>query len=404
MKVRISISAAKGEVMAPGSKSMAHRLLISAGMAEGVSVISGVTPSEDVLATVDCLNALGVNIHASEGVYTVEGTNMKKTAPRGSLYCRESGSTLRFMIPVATLSGARVCFSGAKKLLERPLSVYEEIYDGKNMLFKRLSDILYVDGPLEAGEYTVRGDVSSQFITGLIFALPVLDGDSILKIIPPFESRSYIDLTLAAVKKFGIFAEFTDEYTIRIPGNQSYRNCSSRVEGDYSGAAFLEALNYVGGDVTVLGLNPDSAQGDRVYLEYFPRLKKEKMPLINVEDCPDLAPILMALAAYHNGAVFEGTRRLVLKECDRADAMKCELAKLGADITVEENRITVRPAPLHAPSSPIDSHNDHRIVMALAILLTEFGGEIIGAEAVAKSYPDFFGDLERLGVEVKKYD
>ena len=206
------------------------------------------------------------------------------------------------------------------------------------------------------------------------------------------------------MKKFGIFAEFTDEYTIRIPGNQSYRNCSSRVEGDYSGAAFLEALNYVGGDVTVLGLDPDSAQGDRVYLEYFPRLKKEKMPLINVEDCPDLAPILMALAAYHNGAVFKGTRRLVLKECDRADAMKCELAKLGADITVEENRITVSPAPLHAPSSPIDSHNDHRIVMALAILLTEFGGEIIGAEAVAKSYPDFFGDLERLGVEVKKYD
>lgn len=403
MKARIHPSVAYGRITAPTSKSVAHRLLISAALANGKSVISGVTRSEDVLATVDCLSSLGATIESEGDTFTVYGTDMTSTAPSGVLYCRESGSTLRFIIPIASLSGAKVTIAGATKLMSRPLGIYEKLFRERELLIERIGDLLFVDGPLPSGEYEIDGNVSSQFISGLLFALPLKKSDSTIRIVPPFASRSYVDLTLDALKTFGINAYFENELTIKIPGNQKYSTTSTSVEGDYSGSAFLEALNLFGSSVEVLGLNENSKQGDRVYRELY-NLLLEGSPTIDLENCPDLAPILFTVAADNNGAVFTSTSRLKIKESDRAEVMATELRKFGADIEVLDDSVIIKKAPLHAPTEELSAHNDHRVVMSLAVLSTKYGGTISGSEAVSKSYPDFFKDIKAVGIEADLYD
>jgi 3-phosphoshikimate 1-carboxyvinyltransferase len=284
--------------------------------------------------------------------------------------------------------------------MKRPLSVYEKLFEENNMLFAKFENrFLSVDGPLKSGIFTLDGSVSSQFISGLLFALPLLDGDSTIIITPPFESRPYVDMTLDAMKKFGVSASFDGEYTIRIKGAQKYVASEHTVEGDWSAAAFIYALSAIGGDVSIDGLNEKSLQGDMVCQELFERLKARDR-IIDISNCPDLAPILFSLASYFGGARFTGTRRLKDKESSRAEAMAEELAKFGISVTIDENSVTVNNGELHSPSEPLASHNDHRITMALAILLTAVGGEIEGAESVMKSYPNFFDDLKSLGIEL----
>ncbi len=403
MKARIIPSAARGSITAPTSKSVAHRLLISAALANGKSVISGVTRSEDVLATVDCLTSLGARIESMGDTFTVYGTDMTSTAPRGVLCCRESGSTLRFMIPIASLSGAKVTLGGTEKLLSRPLGVYERLFEERELLIRKAGCLLFVDGPLPSGEYEIDGSVSSQFISGLLFALPLTREDSTIRIIPPFASRSYVDLTLDALKKFGIDAYFENELTIKIKGAQKYKATKAVVEGDYSGSAFLEALNLFGSSVDVTGLNEDSKQSDKAYRDLY-KLLTEGTPTIDLENCPDLAPILFTVAAAYNGAVFTSTARLKIKESDRAEAMATELRKFGADIEVLEDSVIIKRSILHEPTEELSSHNDHRVVMSLAVLCTKYGGVIDGAEAISKSYPDFFTDINAKGIEVRLYD
>jgi 3-phosphoshikimate 1-carboxyvinyltransferase len=260
-----------------------------------------------------------------------------------------------------------------------------------------------VKGPLKSGTFTVTGNVSSQFISGLLFALPILEGDSRIKIVPPIESRSYINLTLDALKSFGVKAYFEDEYTHFVPGGQKYIAKDVSVEGDYSGAAFIEALNLFGGEAEIDGLKEDSLQGDKVYKKFF-KLLNSGVPTVHIGDCPDLGPITFSVAAGKHGGVFTGTRRLKIKESDRAAAMAEELRKFGCLATVAEDKVVIYPAEFHKPSEPLYSHNDHRIVMALAVLCTVTGGEILGAEAIAKSYPDFFAHLRLLGIEVMEYE
>jgi len=399
----IKPSRAEGTVRAPASKSIAHRLLICAALAEGTSYIDGITPCEDVLATVDCLRALGAEISVTDNVYTVHGCDMKKSAPTTMLYARESGSTLRFIIPIAALSGAKCAISAHDALLKRPLSVYEDIFREKELMLLKNNKIIHVDGPLPSGEYKLPGNVSSQFISGLLFALPLAEGESVIRITPPFGSQSYVRLTLDAMRSFGVDAYFEDSHTIRIPGGQRYGAGRFTVEGDYSGAAFLDALALLGSDIEVLGLNPESAQGDKEYQRIYP-LMKEGGQTVNIDDCPDLGPILMALAAALGGAELIGTARLRIKESDRAAAMAEELRKLGARVTVYENSVVIEKSELHTPAEPICGHNDHRVVMAMAVLLTLTGGEIEGAEAISKSYPSFFEDIKALGIEVTTYE
>ena len=399
MRVEIKPSKPRGTVIAPPSKSMAHRLLICAGLSEGESIVRHLAFSEDVKATIACLTALGAQIRLDGDTAYVKGTDVRKSLGKTAvLDCNECGSTLRFFTPLCMLSGEERILCGAPYLMTRPMSVYEEIAQKQGIRFEKSADSIIVQGKLQSGVYEVAGNISSQFISGLLFALPLLDGDSEIRILPPVESKPYIDMTVQALTEFGITITAADNI-YKVKGGQRYSPRSVTVEGDYSNAAFFEALNYTGADVTVEGLRGDSLQGDKVYKILFENIKSSKNP-IDISDCPDLGAILFAVAAICGGARFIGTRRLRIKESDRAEAMRQELAKFGIAVTVGENDVIVHGGELQKPSELLDGHNDHRIVMALAVLATVTGGVIEGAEAVNKSFADFFDRLNDLGVDL----
>jgi 3-phosphoshikimate 1-carboxyvinyltransferase len=403
MKIRINEGKAKGIVKAPPSKSMAHRLLICAGLSKGTCIVHGIVRSKDVEATMDCLRAVGVKLEEAEGSVRVTGADIKNASAGKILDCGESGSTLRFFVPLCLISGANAVLRGSKRLMERPLGIYKTMCEDRGLLFSQDETSLMVKGPLKSGNFKLAGNISSQFISGLLFALPLLDGDSVVTITPPIESRSYINMTISALALFGVEASWQDEKTIYIKGNQEYKCSEAWVEGDYSNAAFFEALNVFGGDVKIDNLPENSIQGDRVYGKMFDQLKKGT-PALDISDCPDLAPILFAAAAAKNGGVFSGTRRLKVKESSRAEVMTEELAKFGVSSSVYDDEVIIYPIEFKKPSGELDGHNDHRIVMAEAILLTLTGGVIDGAEAVTKSFPDFFEKLKSLGIEVKEIE
>ncbi len=402
MIVKINKGRAVGTAAAPPSKSMAHRLLICSALAQGKSVVENFGESADILATVNCLRALGAEIKILGNKAEVTGFNPKNILDCPTLDCNESGSTVRFLLPLAMLCGKEISFTGTEKLLSRPLGVFADLCREKGIDFCQTPQKVTVCGQITSGEFTVAGNISSQFISGLLFLLPLLQGDSTINIVGGIESRSYINLTISALAEFGVTAVWQGD-KIFVKGNQSYKPHQTAVEGDYSGAAFFAGLNALGAQIDILGLNPQSLQGDRVYQKYFKLLKAENQEL-DLADCPDLAPILFSVASALNGGTFVGTKRLKIKESDRAEAMRQELEKFGARLDIFENKVVVHKAPLHAPNTTLCGHNDHRIVMSLAVLCTLTGGEIEGAEAVAKSFPSFFEKLADLGIEVEKFD
>ncbi len=386
-----------GTIDAPPSKSMAHRYLIGAALSGHKSTLTGVDYSEDILASIDCLKALGANITTSKDTVVIDPRGFMQTK-NPVLECRESGSTLRFFIPLALCLGKNVTLHGSERLLERPLGVYEELCRENGFTFKKEKNSVTLCGSFKSGNYKIRGDISSQFITGLILALVYLGEDSSIEILPPFESRSYINLTVSALKSFGADVAFTDKYKIEIKASKMHA-FSGRIEGDYSNAAFLDAFNHIGSKISIGNLNPDSLQGDRVYTDYFEQISNG-IPTLDISDCPDLGPVLFALAAIKNGATFLGTDRLKVKESDRGIAMHEELRKLGGGLIFGNNTITVPKQSLSYNGEMLDGHNDHRIVMAMSVILSKIGGSIQGAEAIKKSYPGFFEDIKQLGAEV----
>ena len=421
MQVEIKPSVLHGTVTAPPSKSMAHRLLIGAGLSEGESTVRRLAFSQDVKATIDCLTALGAVIKLDGDTAFVKGTDVRKTIGKTAvLRCNECGSTLRFFTPLCMLGVEERVLTGSPYLMTRPMEVYEQIACDQGIRFEKASDHLTVQGTLQSGVYEVAGNISSQFISGLLFTLPLLDGDSEIHILPPVESKPYIDMTVAALKEFGIQIEYSNPQSrdtsvrdnslrkgslsiiYRIKGNQHYHPADVTVEGDYSNAAFFEALNYAGSSVKIDGLMEDTLQGDSVYKILFENIKNGIDP-IDIADCPDLGPILFAVAALCGGARFIGTRRLRIKESDRANAMRQELEKFGIDVEVGENEVIVHSGTLRRPTTILSAHGDHRIVMALSVLLTVTGGVIDGAGAVNKSFPDFFEKMQNLGAEVQTH-
>lgn len=396
MKLKIRPSRLCGEVKAPPSKSYAHRMLICAALADGESRIHGISESEDMLATLDCIKALGAEYEKRGDTVTVTGRSGR--TPEGAVFrCRESGSTLRFMIPLS-LTGASVRFEGTERLLERGVGIYEQLLGEKGVVIKKDGRGIGLRGGLAAGDYVLRGDVSSQFVTGLLFALPEKRGKSTIRVLPPVESRAYIDITLAVLRAFGIEISEPEKNLFLIPGGQRYRAGDRQVEGDWSNSAALAAFNFIGGSVSVTGLNHDSIQGDRVCLEYFERLMTPGA-VLDISDCPDLGPVLFALAAaLGHGAQFTGTRRLRIKESDRAAVMAQELSAFGAEAELSDNSVLIRPGELRAPSRVLSAHNDHRIVMALTLLCSLTGGVIDGVQAVRKSYPGYIDELVSLGL------
>lgn len=414
MRAVIEAKAAAGVILAPPSKSYSHRALIAAGLANGESLIHGVLESEDISATEDCLALLGVKVTSEGADRRIHGVQegkeqMFENGKGGEIPlivpCRESGSTLRFFVPLFLLSDRLVEFRGYGRLMERPMKIYEDICNQQGLLFKRVETGIQARGPLQAGTFQVPGNISSQFITGLLFALPLLKGDSRIELIPPVESRSYIRMTLEVLRDFGISIKEEGD-TLMISGNQQYQPREYTVEGDYSNAAFLDALGLVselaGANfrVQVEGLKENSLQGDKVYRKYFAMLKAGQ-GRIDIQDCPDLGPVLMVVAAAFHGGHFVNTARLKIKESDRGQVMAKELSKFGIGVQCMENEIIVENGSLQKPKTVLQGHNDHRIAMALSVLCTLTGGCIEEAECVKKSYPGFYEDMKKLGTGVE---
>lgn len=399
MKVKILPSKTSGEVSAPPSKSFAHRYLIGSVLSRGKCVIKNIADSDDISATLSCIEQLGGSVTKDGNIVTVIPTN-EKQIENAVFDCKESGSTLRFFIPVVLATGAKNCtFSGSERLLARGIKEYEKLFENSDVKIKSDKKAIEVNGTLSAGNYEISGEVSSQYTTGMLFALSGLSGKSTLKITGNAESRAYVDMTIKVLKDFGADIEEPEKNFFEINGKGRLSPGEFTVEGDWSNAAFLIALSRLLGTINVSGLNENSVQGDRFSSVAFDALDGENAE-IDLKDCPDLAPILFAYAAYKNGGKFTNTRRLRVKESDRANVMAEELKKFGANVKVYENSVEIEKTQLKPPIVPLCGHNDHRIVMALSVLAAVFGAEIDGAEAVNKSYPDFFRVIKKAGVNV----
>ena len=422
MRIRIYPGALQGTLAAPPSKSMAHRAVICAALAQGRSRLHGLEFSQDITATVEAMRQLCARIFPAEDCLAVEGLGGWATVTR-PVDCGESGSTLRLLWPLFTLTNQKVIFTGRGKLMQRPLSVYEEIAARQKLRFARGENSVSVWGQIRPGVYELPGNLSSQFISGLLLALPLLEQGSVLRIAPPFESRSYVQLTLAAMQAFGVTALWQNETTLAVPGGQKYCPVEDyTVEGDYSNAAFWAVYGAARGGITLTNLPADTLQGDAVILDILcrsgARFTREGDTVAfeaaqlqgftaDLADCPDLGPILMVLGALAMGeTTLKNAGRLRLKESDRIAAMEAELRKFGVEIHSTGDTVTVQgttAAGLHAPTEPLCAHNDHRVVMSLTVLALAggFEAEIEDAQAVQKSWPAFFEAAAALGAQVR---
>ena len=406
MTLTITPAHLAGTVTPPPSKSQAHRYLIAAALARGESVIENVALSQDIRATMACLSELGAEFSVSNSTITVRGMGANNLSPyRRMAYprldCGESGSTLRFLIPIALALRGGGSFTGHGRLMERPQGPYETLLRGKGVFWEQKDGVLTVQGLLEPGEYALAGNVSSQFFTGLLYALPLLGGPSLLTPTTPLESEGYIHMTLEALGRFGV--EFPATLSLppqwHMPGNQTYRPARVQVEADWSQAGFWYAAQTLGADVAVTGMNDASLQGDAVIAQYAARLAEEGDVELDVSQCPDLVPPLAAMAALRRGRTRMGNAgRLRIKESDRLTAVAQTLNALGAKVTEGPDFLEFEGVETLSGGA-VDSFHDHRIAMMAAIAATRSVGAVTltGAEAVEKSYPDFWEDYERLG-------
>ncbi|MCI9409787.1 MAG: 3-phosphoshikimate 1-carboxyvinyltransferase [Oscillospiraceae bacterium] len=417
MNVRIKPSKLIGRVNAPSSKSFSHRMLIAAALAGGVSEISNISASEDIDATVGALAALGAKIFREGNTYTVMG--IKTPAASAVIDCRESGSTMRFIIPIAAALGCSCEFRGKGKLPERPITPYIRELGKNGAVITKTEGVMpfVMNGTLKGGDYVLEGDISSQFITGLLFALPLCSGNSVIRLASKLESKPYADMTVEALSRFGITIDESEDKdglpVYRIRGGQKYRSADVSVEGDYSQAAFYFAANALGSEIKVDNLSEKSVQGDKKILEIIGGISYNKindsglrrLPAFSadVSDIPDLVPILAVLGCFTDGVSrITGAKRLKIKESNRLEAISSALGNIGGKITVGDDSLEIEPVDgFHG--GVIDGCNDHRIVMASAIASTMADGEITitGAEAVAKSYPDFWTDFASLGGNIE---
>ena len=419
-KVIIKPSLLKGEVIIPPSKSLGHRGIIAASLSRGVCKIFNVQYSKDILATLNIMENLGVKVKKDENSLMIDGKDIFNFyKDEISLDCNESGSTLRFLIPVSLIRHGNYVFCGGGKLGERPLKPYYEIFDEKNInYFVDEGGLpLHISGGLKSGIYKVEGNVSSQFITGLMFALPMLDGDSEIHIINKLESKGYVDLTLDVLRCFGIIIENYDYKTFKIKGNQSYEAKDYYIEGDYSQGAFFLVAGAIGSSIDCKGLKESSLQGDKVIIDILKRMgalvvrngdnvcakpSKTKGIDIDVSDCPDLVPILAVLGSLSQGTTkILNAKRVRTKECDRLMAITKELNKMGAKITELEDSLIIEGIN-EFEGGTVSSHNDHRIAMALSIAATRAKNPVVIEEAnsIEKSYPNFYEDYILLGGKV----
>ncbi len=402
MDIKIYPSKLIGTVNAPSSKAYSQRMIIAAALAEGVSEISNITVSNDISVSAAAMEALGANIFNENGTFTVKGI---KTPPqKAEIDCCESGATLRFVIPIAAALGTESTFLGRAKLPQRPITPYLREFPPKGVTFEPQGGLpLHMTGKLTAGEYRMEGDISSQFITGLLYALPLCDGDSAVKMTSHLQSKPYVDMTISALENFGITIKETEkdglpEYHVK--GGQKYRPCDISVEGDYSQAAFFYVAAALGSEIEIKNLDPNTAQGDKEIVDIINSCGSEMKPFTaDVGDIPDLVPILTVLGCFTKGTSrIVNAARLKIKESDRLADVARQLNAIGGKVTAGDDFLEMQPIEKFTGGT-VDSCRDHRIVMSAAIAALSSDSPVIikGAEAVNKSYPRFFEDFKSLG-------
>lgn len=402
MNIKIEPTLLSGEVTAPPSKSVAHRMLICAAFAKGESIVRNLYPSKDITATISCLKALGADIRFEGNTAYVNGI----TEPRENavLDCCESGSTLRFLIPAACALGVNAEFIGSGRLPERPITPYLECLPKQGIKFDYNNTMPFsVSGKLKAGRFEIRGDISSQFITGLLLSLPLLEGDSELVITSPLQSKPYVDITVGALEKFGVkIRQSGDTYYIK--GSQSFVPCDVAVEGDHSQAAFFEVANALGADIDIKGTDENSYQGDKKIIEICRHMVYNKngglKPFeVDVSDIPDLVPILAVLGSFCEGtSLITNAARLRIKESDRLHAMAVSLNAVGGKVEELDDGLKIEGVR-SLTGGIVPDFNDHRIPMAMSVAAMRSTGAvtILGAGSVAKSYPDYWEVYKSLG-------
>ncbi|MFA5220120.1 MAG: 3-phosphoshikimate 1-carboxyvinyltransferase [Bacilli bacterium] len=415
--IRIHPSKNRNKVIVPSSKSLLHRYLFAAALAEGKTVIKNVSFSNDINDSIEFLKLFKKKIKVNKNtiiVYEDKNNNIKNA----SLIMKDSATTLRLAIPVLGALSNKTIIRTSERLLERPFSVYQDIFLKQKLNFIFGKDKIEFTGPLKAGLYEIPGFISSQFISGLLFALPLLHSDSVLKVIRPIESLSYVNLTLSVLKKAQIKVEKKQNLYL-INGNQKYQSFNINCEGDYSQAAFFIGLGLINSKVIIGNFNKNSIQGDKQMIDIVKKLNGNIMEkgnkiivkpsvlrggIIDLKDCPDLGPILMVIAATVNDKFeFINASRLRIKESDRVASMEVELKKIGVDIYSTFDSVIINGGINVNQEINFSSHNDHRIFMALAVLATilPFGATITNEECIKKSYPKFIYDLKRMNVLIE---
>lgn len=425
--LKIYPSELKGEVKIPPSKSMAHRAIICAALSEGLCIIENIDYSDDIIATIDAMNSLGAKIVKHKDYIEVIGAygNDEKVKEARVIDCNESGSTLRFLVPISLLFKGSSNFIGRGNLGKRPLTTYYNIFErqGIQYSYEEGNLNLVINGELKAGTFEVEGNVSSQFITGLLFTLPLLKEDSKIIITTEMESKGYIDLTLKAMSDFGVEIINNNYREFIIKGNQKYNARNYRVEGDYSQAAFFLCADSLGNDVLCKDLDLNSLQGDKEVIDILERMNvvfnandigvkgiangELTITVIDGSQCPDIIPVLTAVASLTNGTTeIINAGRLRIKECDRLSAVTSELNKLGAKIIEKEDGLVITGVEKLQGGVEVWSHKDHRIAMTLAIASTRCEEPIVikDYECVAKSYPNFFEDFKALGGNIHEWN
>lgn len=411
MQIKITPSILKGKITVPPSKSYSHRAIIAASLAKGESKISNVIMSNDIIATIDGMKKMGAKITDD---LVIKGSLVKRKD--NVINCNESGSTIRFLLPIALTNNEPITFTGENNLVNRPLDPYIKIFDEQNIVYEKTDKALplKIFSGLKSGIFNIRGDISSQFITGLLYALPLLKGDSVINITTRLESIGYVDLTIDILNKFGIEIKNEDYKKFIVKGNQTYIPFNYKVEGDYSQAAFWLVAGLLGDKVELLGMNTKSLQGDIQIIEFINLMGGQlliseslvtsffsniKASIIDLSQAPDLGPIITVLAALSEGTTkIINASRLKIKESDRIISITTELNKMGANITPLEDGMIIKGVK-RLKGANVSSWNDHRIAMALAIASIRCDGDVIidGFECISKSYPHFLDDFKKLG-------
>jgi len=398
MNIVINKSLPEGKVTAPPSKSFAIRALICGAFSKGTT-IKNISFCDDVNAVISCLKVLGAEIDIFENYVKIGNLDVDNIKNNVILDCKESATVFRFLIPICLTLGKKVIIKGSKRLFERNITPYKKLCDEKGFLFEQRENELELYGKFSCGNYEIKADFSSHFVSGMLIALSLLDGKSTLAVKGERVSKPYIDITKSVLEDFGIsIKEDVEKYTVL--GRKTFESREYTIEGDFSNSAYLEALSVFGGSVNVLGVKENSLQGDKIYKEYFENIKSGKREF-SVKDCPDLAPILYAFSCAFGGGKFTGTNRLSLKESDRNIAMMEELEKFSVKMDIFDDYVLIDASNLSKPAKALSSHNDHRIFMALVPLCLKFGGEIESVECVNKSFPEYFSFLKKLNVQFK---